>query len=92
MAWQKEATKLAGPLRESKAELYKGAECLASMLVYKEIVEHLRYEFLGRNSSRKCYPHPHSDCVASIVETGQVDSFPEGEFEEGKGYTPRERW
>ena len=52
VAWQKEATKLAGPLRESKAELYEGAEYLMSMLAYKEIVEHLRHELLGRNSSR----------------------------------------
>ena len=90
VAWQKEATKLAGPLRESKAELYEGAEYLMSMLAYKEIVEHLRHELLGRNSSYEGQPHPHSACVASIVETGQVDSFPEEEFKEGKGYTPRE--
>ena len=60
---------------------------MAKALVIKGVMEHLRYELLGRNSFSEQQPHPHSYCAASIVETGQVQSFP-SEFEEGLGHVP----
>ena len=63
---------------------------LARLVARKHTFEHLRYEFLGRNSYTDQRPHPHSGCVVSIRETGRVEPFP-NDFEEGKGYMPPER-
>ena len=83
LAWEEEAEVLLRPYLESKPELRQ----LANALAVKGVLEHLRYELLGRNSFSEQQPHPHSSCAASIVETGQVQPFPR-EFEEGLGYMP----
>ena len=86
-AWESETEKLARPYRESKPELCQDIRDLIPILTKKKVLEHLRYEFLGRNSSTEQQPHPHSSCAASIVETGRVEPFPR-EFVEGIGYKP----
>ena len=86
-AWEEEAEVLVRPYRESKPEFRQEMGQLGVALAVKEVLEHLRYELLGRNSFSEQQPHPHSDCAASIVETGQVQPF-SMEFEEGQGYTP----
>ncbi len=89
LAWEEEAEVLLTPYFESKQELCQDIGQLAMALAVKGVLEHLRYELLGRNSFSEQQPHPHSSCAASIVETGQVQPFPM-EFEEGQGYTPSE--
>ena len=64
------------PYPESKAELRQDIGQLAKAFAIKGVLEHLRYELLGRNSFSEQQPHPHSSCAASIVETGQVQPFP----------------
>ena len=86
-AWEEEAEVLMRPYLESEPELRQDIGQLAKALAVKGVLEHLRYELLGRNSFSEQRPHPHSSCAASIVETGQVQPFP-SEFEEGHGYTP----
>ena len=87
--WESEADELMKPYLESKPELYRGIRYLAEALAKKQFLEYLRYELLGRNNAGEQQPHPHSYCVASIMETGRVQPFPT-EFEEGIGYIPRE--
>ena len=87
LAWEEEAEVLMRPYPESKAELRQDIGQLAKAFAVKGVLEHLRYELLGRNSFSEQQPHPHSSCAASIVEIGQVQPFPR-EFEEGQGYLP----
>ena len=87
LAWDEEAEALMRSYIERKPELRQDIGQLAKALAMKGSLEHLRYELLGRNSFSEQQPHPHSDCAASIVETGKVQPFPR-EFEEGQGYTP----
>ena len=70
---------------EGKPELYQNIRGLARIGATKHVLEHLRHELLGRNSSSEREPHPHSHCAAGILETGQVHPFPR-DFEEGTGY------
>ena len=85
LAWEVEAEVLMRPYLESKPEYCQDIGQLAKALAIKGGLEHLRYELLGRNSFSEHQPHPHSYCMASVVETGQVQPFPR-EFEEGQGY------
>lgn len=87
LAWEEEAEAVMRPYLESKPELRQDIGQLAKLLAVKGVLEHLRYELLGRNSFSEQQPHPHSSCAAIIVETGEVQPFPR-EFEEGQGYTP----
>ena len=89
LAWEKGTDELMRPYLESKPELHQDIMWLGRVLAKKHVLEHLRYEFFGRNSSNERVPHPHGDCAASIVETGRVQPFPR-EFEEGVGYRPSE--
>ena len=89
LAWEKETGELMRPYLESKPELHQDIRWLAQALAKKQILEHLRHELLGRNSSGEQEPHPHSSCAASIMETGRVQPFPR-EFEEGMGYKSSE--
>ena len=89
LAWERESDELARPYLESKPELHQDIRRLAQALAMKQILEHLRYELLGRNSFSEQEPHPHSSCAASIAETGRVRPFPR-EFDEGMGYRPME--
>ena len=89
LAWERETEELARPYLEVKPELCQDVRDLVQILARKKFLEHMRYEFLGRNSSTEQQPHPHSSCAASIVETGRVELFLR-EFEEGMGYRPRE--
>ncbi len=86
LACEEEAEVLMRPYLESKPEFRQDIGHLATGLAVKGVLEHLRYELLGRNSFSEQQPHPHSSCAASIVETGQVQPFPK-ELEEGQGYT-----
>ena len=90
LAWKREAETLLRPYLETSLGLYEDLGFLARMVARKHTFEHLRYEFLGRNSYTDQRPHPHSGCVVSIRETGRVEPFP-NDFEEGKGYMPPER-
>ena len=85
LAWEEEAEALMRPYLASKPGFRRDIGKLAMALAIKGVVEHLRYELLGRNSFSEQHPHPHSSCAASIVDTGQVQPFPR-EFEEGQGY------
>ena len=87
LAWEEEAEVLLRLYFESKPKLRQDIGQLAMALAVKGVLEHLRFEILGRNSFNEQRPHPHSSCAASIVETGQVQPFPM-EFEEGQGHTP----
>ena len=89
LAWERESDELLRPYLESKPKLQQDIRRLAQALAMKQILEHLRYELLGRNSFSEQEPHPHSNCAASIAETGRVRPFPR-EFEEGMGYRPME--
>ena len=88
MAWESESDEKTRPYQESKPDLIRDIRWLAQVLAMKRVMEHLRYEFYGRNSFSEQKPHPHSNCAASIVETGRVEPFPR-EFLEGIGYKPR---
>ncbi len=88
LAWERESDELTRQYLESKPGLHQDIRLLARMLPMKQVLEHLRYELFGRNSSSEQTPHPHNDCAASIVETGRVEPFPI-DFEEGMGYRPR---
>ena len=84
-AWEREADDLTRPYFEIKPELYEDIRRLAKVLTVKQVLEHLRYELLGRNSYSEQEPRPHADCAASISATGRVQSVPL-EFREGLGY------
>ena len=88
-AWERETDELIGPYVESKSKLHQDTWHLTQLLPKKQVLEHLRYELLGRNSFCEQEPHPHGSCAASIMETGRVRPFPR-EFEEGMGYRPME--
>ena len=88
-AWERETDELIGPYVESKPKLHQDTWHLTQLLPKKQVLEHLRYELLGRNSFCEQEPHPHGSCAASIMETGRVRPFPR-EFEEGMGYRPME--
>ena len=75
---------------EGKPEFCQDVRRLVRLGATKHVLEHLRLELLGRNSSSEREPHPHSYCAASILETGQVYPFPR-DFGEGMGYKPGER-
>ena len=77
LAWERETDELARPHLESKLEFDQDIRRLAQILAKKQILEHLRYELLGRNSFSEREPHPHSHCAASIVETGRVQALSE---------------
>ena len=85
--WESESDNLLRPYRATKPELIWNLKSLACALTFKHVLERLRYELLGRNSSVEQEPHPHSSCVASIRATGQVQSHL-SEFQEGIGYKP----
>ena len=87
--WKRGAEELTRPYLESKPELHQDINQLAQLVMKKQILEHLRYELLGRNTFNEQIPHPHSHCVNSIRETGRVEPFPR-DFKEGTGYTPRD--
>ena len=86
-AWESEADELTRPFLESKPNLYQFVTRLARVLTMKRVLEHLRFEFFGRNSFGEKEPHPHAHCAASIRETGRVRPFLSN-FEEGLGYRP----
>ena len=88
-AWERETDELTGPYVESKPKLHQDIWPLTQLLPKKQVLEHLRYELLGRNSFCEQEPHPHGNCAASIMETGRVQPFPR-EFKEGMGYRPRD--
>ncbi len=88
-AWEREGDQLMRPHLESKPDLYREIKSLALALATRRTLEHLRYEFFGRNSYVEQEPHPHWECAASIVETERVEPFP-AQFEEGLGYRPRD--
>ena len=90
LAWEEEADRALTSYCEGKPELYQDIRRLARMGATKHVLEHLRHEVLGRNSSSEQEPHPHSSCAASILEAGQVHPFPR-DFEEGMGYKPGRR-
>ena len=90
LAWKNKTETMLRPDLESRMGLYEALEFLARMVARKHTFEHLRYEFLGRNSYTDQRPHPHSGCAASIRQTGRVEPFP-NDFGEGKGYIPTER-
>ena len=81
-AWEREADALMRPFLETKPELYWNIKSLAQALTFKQVLEHLKCEFLGRNSFVEQEPHPHSGCASSIVETGRVQAYP-SELQEG---------
>ena len=85
--WESESDNLLRPYLATKPELIRDLKSLARALTFKYVLERLRYELLGRNSSVEQEPHPHSSCVASIRATGQVQSHL-SEFQEGMGYKP----
>ena len=87
LAWEKEACGLGRPYFETKPELHQVIRWLARALARKHVLEHLRYEYFGRNTFARLEPHPHSLCAVSIRESGRVRSF-SLEFEEGMGYKP----
>ena len=72
---------------EGKPKIYRDVRRLGCMGATKRVLEHLRHELLGRNSSSEREPHSHSSCAASILETGQAHSVPR-DFEEGLEYKP----
>ena len=84
-AWEVEADELTRPYLESKPNLYQVVTRLARALTMKRVLEHLRFEFFGRNSFGEQEPHPHEYCAASIRETGRMRPI-RSEFEEGLGY------
>ena len=86
-AWETEANELNRPSLEVKPELRAGIFRLARALTMKQVLEHLRFELLGRNSFGEQEPHPHTHCLTSLRETGRVETF-RSEFEEGLGYSP----
>ena len=88
--WASEADELLRPFLGSKPNLYQVITRLARALTMKQVLEHLRFEFFGRNSFGEQEPHPHIHCLASIRETGRVQPVL-SEFEEGLGYSPRDR-
>ena len=83
--WKSEADALTKPFLESKPNLYQIITRLTRALTMKQSLEHLRFEFFGRNSFSEQEPHPHMHCAADIRETGRVQPFLR-EFEEGLGY------
>lgn len=87
LAWEQETSEATEPYLESKPEFHRGIRWLAEVSAKKQAFEHLRYEFLGRNSFIDQNPHPHSNCAISIRETGRAQRF-SMQFEEGKGYRP----
>ena len=87
LALEREADGLMRRYLEDKPGLLGGIKSLARMLAKKHIFEHLRYQLLRRNSSSEQWPHPHSGCAASILETGLIEPFPM-EFAEGMGFRP----
>lgn len=86
-AWERESDSLLRPYLETKPDLIRDLKSLARALTFKHVLECLRYELLGRNSSAEQEPHPHSSCVASIRATGRVQSHL-SELQEGMGYKP----
>ncbi len=89
-AWEREGDQLTRPYLGSKPDFCRDIKRMARTAATKRILEHLRYELLGRNSYVEQEPHPHADCAASIVETGRVEPF-SAPFEEGMGYRSGER-
>ena len=87
LAWEEETGRALTSYCEGKPELYQDLRCLARIGATKHMLEHLRHDLLGRNSSSEREPHPHSHCAASILKTCQVHPFPR-DFEEGMGYRP----
>ena len=87
VAWEEEADRALTSCCEGKPEFFRDFRRLARMGATKHVLEHLRHELLGRNSSSEREPHPHSHCAASILETGQVHPFPI-DFEDGMVYRP----
>ena len=58
----------------------------ARLCLTRTILEHLRHEMLGENSTHRG-PPPHSGCLQDIIRTGRVIRFSNG-FKEGIGYQP----
>ena len=85
LAWERESDSLLRSYLGMKPELFRDIKSLARALTLKHVLERLRYELLGRNSSGEQEPHPHSGCLASIKESGRVQSN-SSEFQEGTGY------
>ena len=87
LAWEEQVDRALTSYSEGKPDLYQNIRLLARMGAAKHVLEHLRHELLGRNSSNEREPHPHSHCAASILKTGQVHPFSR-DFHEGMGYKP----
>ena len=87
-AWERESDSLLRPYLKTKPELIRDIKSLARALTFKQVFERLRFELLGRNSFVEQEPRPHSSCLASIIETGRVQSQA-SEIQEGMGYRPR---
>ena len=85
--WASEADELLRPFLGSKPNLYQVITRLARALTMKQVLEHLRFELLGRNTFGEQEPHPHIHCLATVRETGRQQPF-FSEFEEGLGYRP----
>lgn len=89
-AWEHEGDQLTRSYLGTKPDLCRDIKRMARTAATKRILEHLRYELLGRNSYVEQEPHPHAGCAANIVETGRVEPF-SAPFEEGMGYRSGER-
>ena len=85
LVWEEETDRALTSYCEGEPELYQDLRCLARMGATKHVLEHLRHELMGRNSSSEQEPHPHSHCAASVLETGKVHPFSR-DFEECMGY------
>ena len=61
---------------------------VARVGVTLQLFEQFRFEAKGENSSSQEWPHPHSNCIRQIRETGrwEAQSRPSA-FLEGRGYT-----
>ena len=88
VAWERESGSLLRPYIEMKPELIRDIKSLALALTFKQVFERLRFELLGRNSFVEQEPRPHSSCLASIIETGRVQSQA-SDIQEGIGYRLR---
>ena len=62
---------------EENPEIHQQIWGIASMLFRAQVMEHLRYEFTGRNSRSQQQPPPHFYCVQNILRTGTLNPFEE---------------
>ena len=50
---------------------------ISSIFIQVQVIEHMRYEFTGRNSSEQMSPAPHADCIQNILETDKANPCPD---------------